>query len=98
MKVAVVSKSCSSNYSIIIIRFTIDSQNTTTICCSYLFVRVTTCFGPNSAIIRSQVYHIIEGAKHCNTKISIFFNFVILDYGFRFYTFFVLQCLAPSII
>jgi len=30
-----------------IIRITIDSQNTTTVCCSYLFVRVTTCFGPN---------------------------------------------------
>jgi hypothetical protein len=29
------------------IRITTDSQNTTTICCSYLFVRVTTCFGPN---------------------------------------------------
>jgi len=32
---------------ILIIRITTDSQNTTTICCSYLFVRVTTCFGPN---------------------------------------------------
>jgi len=31
-----------------IIRITIDSQNTTSICCcSYLFVWVTTCFGPN---------------------------------------------------
>jgi len=30
-----------------IIRITIDSHNTTSICCSYLFVRVTTCFGPN---------------------------------------------------
>jgi hypothetical protein len=27
--------------------FKIDSQNAASICCSYLFVRVTTCFGPN---------------------------------------------------
>jgi len=29
-----------SNHNECIIRITIDSQNTTTICCSYLFVRV----------------------------------------------------------
>jgi hypothetical protein len=29
------------------LEFKIDSQNTASICCYYLFVRVTTCFGPN---------------------------------------------------
>jgi hypothetical protein len=28
------------------IRISIDSKNTTTVCRSYLFFRVTTCFGP----------------------------------------------------
>ena len=47
-----------------IIRITIDSQNTTSICWFFnLFVRVTTCFGPNYAIIRSQADYIKEGAR-----------------------------------
>jgi len=50
-----------------LIRFKIDSQSTTSVCWFfYLFVKVTTCFGPNKAIIRSQVNYIIEGARRCN--------------------------------